>query len=529
MANRIFNVIGWIGTALVVAAVLIRINVIPRVDAVWAMRLAMGGLACMVVFMISQWRDIAHMFGTRQARYWVLTVMGGLVALAIFVAVNYISSRRNYRWDLTSNQQFSLSDQTKNVLSKLDAPLHIQAFTDVQRLPEYRDRLREYEYASNQVSTEIIDPDRQRTVAEQAGIQQYGTYVIKYKDRTERITQNTEQDLTNAIIKLVSGKERKIYFTQGHGEKDTASGQREGYGSVTEALKRENYVIEPLPLAQKGVVPDDASAVVVAGPSTDFFPPEVEALKTYLNKQGKLLLLLDPAVKADTAPLTNLVALAQEWGIDVGKNVVIDTSGMGRLFGSDASSPVATTYPAHPIVDRFNLITIYPLASSVVPVAGGSSGRTAQPFIETSPQSWAEADLASLSSSEGVSLDAAKGDQAGPISLAATVSVAAPAPAETKPEDKEAPRPETRVVVVGDSDFAANFALGVSGNRDMFMNMVGWLSQQENLISIRPREPSDRRLTLTYTQQVWMFLTAMVLVPGAVFGAGIYSWWRRRK
>ena len=149
--------------------------------------------------------------------------------------------------------------------------------------------------------------------------------------------------------------------------------------------------------------------------------------------------------------------------------------------------------------------------------------------ICSSAQSWAERDLTSLST--GAGLDEAKGDKAGPIALAAAVSAAAPAPADAKPEDQknDAPKPETRVAVIGDSDFAANFALGVRGNRDMLMNVVGWLSQQENLISIRPREPSDRRLTLTLTQQIWMILTAMVVVPGAVFGAGIYSWWRRRR
>lgn len=528
MVTRIFNIVGWIGTALVVFAVLIRINVVP-VDQQWSVRLAIAGLVAMVAYMATQWREITAIFSTRQARYWFMTVVSVIVAAAVFVAVNYVSSRRNYRWDLTSNQQFSLSDQTKNVLAKLDAPLQIQVYD--RDFQQHRDRLREYEYVSSQLTTEFIDPDRQRTAAQQAGIQQYGTYVIKYKDRTERVTSSAEQDITNGIIKAVSGETRKVYFTQGHGEKDPTSSERDGFNAIAEALKRENYAVEPLALAQTGSVPEDASLVVVAGPANDFFPPEVEALTKYLDKQGKLLLMVDPAVKPDTLPLTNLVALAKDWGIEVGTDVVIDTSGMGRMFGSDASSPVSLSYPPHAITERFNnVITVYPLARSVVPVAGGTNGRTAQPFIETSAQSWAERDLSSLST--GAGLDEAKGDKAGPIALAAAVSVPAPTPADAKPEDakkEDAPKPETRVAVVGDSDFGANFALGVSGNRDLFMNIVGWLSQQENLISIRPREASDRRLTLTVTQQIWMILTAMIVVPGAVFGAGIYSWWRRRR
>src|SRR6202023_3439726 len=103
-----------------------------------------------------------------------------------------------------------------------------------------------------------------------------------------------------------------------------------------------------------------------------------------------------------------------------------------------------------------------------------------------------------------VSLDESKGDKKGPITLAAAVSAssAAPtAPGGSNPLDPEAPKPETRVVVVGDSDFAANAGLGIQGNRDLFLNTIGWLSQQENLIAIRPKNPEDRRITLTATQQ----------------------------
>ena len=133
--------------------------------------------------------------------------------------------------------------------------------------------------------------------------------------------------------------------------------------------------------------------MVVAGPQIDFFPPEIEALKTYLNKNGKLLLMLDPPDKADSQPLTSLIALAHDWGIDVGNNIVVDASGMGRLIGTDASVPVAATYPPHPITERFNLLTAFPLARSVTPVTGGVNGHTAQTFVETSPRSWAEADI----------------------------------------------------------------------------------------------------------------------------------------
>jgi ABC-type uncharacterized transport system involved in gliding motility auxiliary subunit len=147
--------------------------------------------------------------------------------------------------------------------------------------------------------------------------------------------------------------------------------------------------------------------------------------------------------------------------------------------------------------------------------------------IETSPQSWAEADVKGLLTAHQASKDDAKGDKAGPVAIAAAVSATATDAA--KPGDApDAPKPEARVVVLGDSDFATNAVLGVQGNRDLFMNMIGWLSQQENLISIRPKEADDRRITLTASQQNFINLISLLVIPACIFGTGVYTWWRRR-
>ena len=414
------------------------------------------------------------------------------------------------------------------MLTKLDSPLQVLVFAQEPEFPRYRDKLKEYEYMSKKVTTEYIDPDKKPTLAKQNQIQQYGTIVFNYKGRTERVTSDNEQELTNGVIKVVSGQQRKIYFTQGHGEKDTVSADRDGYNTIAAALGRENYTVEKVVIAQQGAVPDEASVVIVAGPRTDFFAPEVEALKKYLEKAGKLLLELDPPDKADSPPLTSLIALAHDWGIQVGNNVVVDVSGMGRLIGTDASVPVAANYPSHPITQRFTFLTAFPLAREASPVSGGVNGHIAQAFIETSPRSWAETDFKSLLSRGEVALDESKGDKKGPVAIASAVSAAATPAAPPKPGEADAPKPETRVVVMGDSDFAANGGLGIQGNRDLFMNTVGWLTLQENLISIRPKEADDRRITLTATQQSNITWLSLLIIPGFVFATGVLTWWRRR-
>src|SRR5262245_55139181 len=282
MVNRILSIVGWIGTAMVFVAVGIRFGLPAKEQ--YAYYLAWAGLVCVLAYTLGQWREIAAMFSGRQARYGTLTGVSIIVVLGILTAINYIGSKQNKRWDLTANKQFSLSDQSRNVLAKLDSPLQVRVFAKEPDFETYRDKIKEYEYASKKISTEYIDPDKKPTVARQAQVQQYGTIVFDYKGRTERVTSDNEQDLTNGIIKVVSGQQRKVYFTMGHNEHDTASSERDGYGTIAGLLGKENYGVDKVVLAQTGSVPDDAAVVVVAGPTIDFFPNEIEALKKYLDK-----------------------------------------------------------------------------------------------------------------------------------------------------------------------------------------------------------------------------------------------------
>jgi ABC-type uncharacterized transport system involved in gliding motility auxiliary subunit len=531
MFKRVFDIIGWLGTALVLAAVAVFFS---KPDwQPYSRWLAWGGLVCLLVYAIGQWRDIARLFAGRSARLGSISLASALVVLAILAAINYISSREHKRWDLTATSEFTLSPQTTKVLKSLDSPLKMTVFARETEFARYKERLPEYEYASKKVNVEYVDPDKKPALAKQMAIQSYGTVAIEYKGRIERVVGDSEQDLTNGVIKVVTGQERKVYFTQGHGEKDTTSAERSGYNSIATQLGRDNMKVEKLVLAQQQDVPADATAVIAAGPRIDFLQPEIEALKRYLEKGGKLMMMLDPPDKMDAPPLTNLIALSHDWGIDLGNNVVVDVSGVGRLLGTDETVPVAASYPSHPIVEKFDLLTAFPLARSATAAPGGVGGHFAQSFVETTARSWAESDLGGVLSGKPIKLEEDKGDKKGPISLAAAVSATAPAAgasADGKGQDKkdEAKKPETRVVVFGDSDFASNFALGIQGNRDLFLNAVNWLSQQENLIAIRPRESADRRVTMTSAQQTRVLLLVLLIIPGFVLGSGVYTWWRRR-
>jgi len=533
MVKRVLGLLGWLGVVLVLSAFVIWLTR-PEWDE-WRFRLAMAGLACTLLYILSQWREIQRSFSGRQARLGSLAAGSVVVVLAILFAINYLSSRHNKRWDLTAAKQFSLSDQTKKVLQDLKKPVHIRVFDRSEGFPRFRERLDEYQYASKQVTVEYIDLEKRPTLANELKIQTAGTVVMDYEGRTERVTSDAEQDLTNGLIKVIQGKTHKVYFVQGHGEHAPDTSDRTGYSTIAASLKNDNFETDSVVLAQQKAVPDDASVLVVAGPKTDFFPAEIEMLKKYLAKGGKILFLLDPPDRTDSPPLTNLIALVKDWGIDVGTNIVVDVSGMGQLLGTNESVPVAAKYETHPITDRFNLLTAYPLARSVSSTQGGTNGRSAQNLVDTSKNSWAETDIKRLTQSGQVEREVDKGDKPGPVSLAAAVSATAteappPPPNPGDPTNKPAdlPKPESRIVVFGDSDFVTNGYLGIPGNRDLFLNSVNWLAQQENLISIRPKDPEDRRVSLTADQAKLVFWLSILIIPGLILAGGVQTWWRRR-
>jgi ABC-type uncharacterized transport system involved in gliding motility auxiliary subunit len=528
MAHRVLSILSYLGMALVFGALAVR-YLKPEWDQ-YALYATWTGLGLVLLYALGQWREVVAFFGRRNARYGTIAGASLLVVFGILVAVNYLSARRNVRWDLTANRQYSLADQTVKLLRGLTAPVKFRVYDLEQNFERYRPRLTEFDYQSPQVDVQYIDANRNPAQARQDNIETLPTIVIESMGRTERVTSDAEQDLTNGLIKVLNPAMKKVYFVGGHGERDTGDSDRTGYSTIASSLGRDNYTVEKLVLAQQKEVPGDASVVVVAGPRSDLLEPEAAMLTRYLEKGGHVMLLLDPP-DANAAPMPQIEALLKAWSVEAGDNVVVDVSGVGQLLGTDASVPVAASYPSHAITDRFDMLTAYPLTRSVAPASGATGGRFAQTIVETSPRSWAEHDIRTLRATGKVEMNADKGDKAGPVSIGVAVSApvqeAKPADGD-KPAEDGASKPESRLVVIGDSDFASNAALGIQGNRDLFLNAVNWLAQQESLIAIRPREAADRRLTLTARAMDGFFWLSIVGIPGTVLGAGVYSWWRRR-
>jgi ABC-type uncharacterized transport system involved in gliding motility auxiliary subunit len=529
MLNTILGIVGWIGTLLVFAGVAIRLFR-PQWDqyAYWA---AIGGLVCVLLYTLSQWREIVRSFSKREARFSAMTIISIVAVLAILVGVNYLVIRRDKSWDLTAAKSFTLSDETSKVLSNLKGQVKIAVYDQPGGFPRFRDALAPYELASRNISVEYVDADRQPSRVRQDNVLNYGTVVLDYQGRKEHVMSDREQDLTNALVKVTTGRTVKAYFVEGHGEKSSTSVDRNGFSSALDMLKRDNYTVDKVVLAQTPEVPKDAALVVIAGPTTDYLPLEIDALRKYLHGGGKALFMLDPVMGNNMRPTPNIEGLLKEWGVSMGHDVVLDISGVGQMLGTDASVPVITPpYPSSPITKDFSVMTAYPLAQSVSGEASANPNETVQNLLQTSDRSWSESDVKSLTSGGKVSFDEKSGDHKGPITIGLTLSEDAK-DATATPSSKAGStpgKPQTRIVVIGDSDFASNAAVGIQGNSDLFVNIANWLTQQEDLISIHPRDAGDRRISLTADQQRRLAWMSLLILPGLILGSGVWAWAQRR-
>jgi ABC-type uncharacterized transport system involved in gliding motility auxiliary subunit len=202
----------------------------------------------------------------------------------------------------------------------------------------------------------------------------------------------------------------------------------------------------------------------------------------------------------------------KKWSIDVGNNFVVDASGVGRLFGAGPSIPLVTNYGQHKITERFNVMTFFPFVRSVAPAQNPPQGLQVEQLLASNEQSWGESDL----KSNQAGFDA-KVDMKGPVSLAVVAT-------KDLGENKKG-----RLVVYGDSDFASNNGFGLQGNGNLFLNTISWLAQDENFISIRPKDPEDRRLTMTEAQGRLVSYVMLLFLPVGVLLTGISVWMKRRK
>lgn len=451
---------------------------------------------------------------TRQTKYGVYVTLYVVIVVAVIVVANWLGNRHNKSYDATSSKKFSLSDQTEKVVKNLKQDVTITYWDQTTRFQQAKDLLDRYDTLSTKLKVNYIDPYKKPQLAREAGVKTEGAVILETGLKKQEARSLSEEEVTGALIRLLKGGERTACFVTGLGEHGLAETNSRGYSQVKDLLEKNNYKTQAVNLLEKPEVPKECTVLIVGGPKYDYPEPVINAIRNSVQAGGRAMLLMDPPLqmgKDQVSPNKPLEALLESWGVTLGNDLVLDTSGVGGLFGLGPEVPLVTTYETHPIVREMkDSATALALARSLEVKSGGKA--TVEKLFSTSANSYATTNL----TSSPIRLDPGK-DKKGPFVLAAAGNF------DTGQQGNPG-----RFVVVGSSDWVANSVLRFAGNRDMFLNMMNWLSSDEDLISIRPKEPEDRRLTLNRNQMGLIRVTSQFLFPLIIIMGGAMVWWRRR-
>ena len=451
----------------------------------------------------------------------LLVVAGTLGLAATLFMIQVILSRYTWRLDLTPEKRFTLSDHARQVLNGLDRDVHVIAFlrSDDPRNSEIEDLLTRARNVSPHLRYSVVDVNRNPAVAREYGVDNYGSLVVESDGRRKDFSSPREEVLVEAILQVTRPTRKVVYFLTGHGEQDIENTDRQrGYSAARTALQREFYDVRSLNLLSEGRVPDDATVVVIAGPRKDLLTTELVKLGEYMKHGGGLLVMLDP----QTAP--SLVAFLDRYGIKVGDDVVVDPE--NRLFAGDyLTTLVPGLSTKHPVSAGIKSPPLFSQARTVRFAGTQDPNIRGIDFLQSANSAWRTTDSEVLRS--GVASFVEGRDQAGPVSVG--VSVLVNNRATGNPAGPDAPG-VTRMIVLGDSDFANNFFIEYLGDKDLLVNAMNWLSGQEELVGSRPqlRQPGINQFFVSARQGRLAFALGTIVEPALFLLAGAAIFLRRR-
>ncbi|QSV65767.1 MAG: ABC transporter [Aphanizomenon flos-aquae DEX188] len=552
--NKLWKLVFWLGPFFLAAG--LTVGLISEKWRIIPLLLIIIGLIICGLWVIVQsqqnkwWQKRSTQSGTN-------AFVATLSVLVILGLINFLGIRYHLRLDLTDSQLFTLSPQSRELVSNLPETMKVWLFSKEQNIQD-RELLDNYHRQSNKFKFEYVDPQLKPGIAEKFGVKDYGEVYLEFQNKrqvVQIISENerlSEVKLTARLQQITSSKTAKIYFLQGHGEHPLSASK----GAISQAIQGlidKNFITSGLNLAEQPQVPDDAAVIVVAGPQKELLTGEVTALQNYLNRGGNLLLMIDP----NTNP--KIDTILKDWGVRLDNRLAIDTSGANLQLGPAAI--LVTEYGQHPITKDFGKnISVYPLTRPLE--IDSVSGIESMVLLKTKPYpgSWAESDQKSekLEFNEGkdlkgpltlgVALTRKLSNQTSPTPTPIPTNSPTPIPTNSPtpiptnsptpiPTNSPTPIPinspatakESRLVVFGNSNFAVDGLFGQQLNGDVFLNSVSWLSQQDQqLLSIRPKEPKNRRIIISTFQANLLTISALFLLPLIGLVTGFIIWWKRR-
>lgn len=542
MSNKKFNlkiatIASWV---LLFFAWIFFYAVTQRPTAVFWVVLAITLILTTITVIIEK-NNIVSLLKTRFVHKAFFGILSLIIILAILVGLYIISINFPIRFDLTQNKSYTVSQQTMDVLSRIDSPLSIVVLRSPSTDPTSADwrsdlLLEQYQRLSKHITVEYINPIEKPSAKSKYQMTQVGEIIFSYgqskqvrvyrKDLTaqSKVTAEPlfvgEEKFTQAIYTLLEQESYVVYFTVGHGERQLQDRGGEGLSYVKTYLENENYKVRDLNIILENI-PTDASLIVIASPVETFSDFEIEKLDNYVKTGGKLLVLYDSFMDRSNFN-SNLDIFLSDWGFKTKNDYIIDP--VSSVVIPVNVVPQYTTHPITQTLKEGNVFACLVVARSILSGESKYSG-SFENIITTSPQGYGK---------EEATFDLSRArfnprtDIAGPVSLAVAGTY-----------DIEGRDVPARIVVFGDATFALNAYINpdqgqsvdvaFAGNKDLFMNTVAYLLEARQKITIRPKEASIKNLTLTTTQTNFIRYVAQIGLP-CLFGIlGILIWFLRRR
>ena len=429
----------------------------------------------------------------------------GIIGMLAWLSTVYV-----YQADWTASNRNTVSEDTRKLLNEMKAPIRITAFVQENKLlrTQIQDVIGSYQRFKDNISLQFVNPDTAPERVRELGISTNGELMISYGGRSENIRKLSEQQLTNALLRLSRQGDRWITFVTGHGERSPFGQANHDLGLFGKELERKGYNLQTVNLVETEI-PWNTHTLVLASPRTTLLPGEISRLQEYLKEGGNLLWLSEPGTPQ------GLEALAEQLGIEFLPGRVVDAT--AQMFGVDNPEFVVVTgYPSHAITNDMDAVTLFPEAVALD--INDTQSWDSLPLLLTLERSWTE-----LGKLEGdISFDPGTDERAGPLQIG--VLLTRP---RTLAEGQDAI--QQRVIVIGDGDFLSNTYLGNAGNLDLGLNLALWLSHVEALIDIHVKSAPDTSLVLGKVSQAVIGLGFLLGLPALLLICGLVIWLRRRR
>lgn len=427
----------------------------------------------------------------------------------------WLTQKYKFESDWTATQRNTLSNASIELLTKINDNISITAFAREADVSQQRTLIKalisKYQKYTDKIELAFINPEIDPTTTRKLGIRAEGEMIISLGGRTEHLVSIKEEDLTNALQRLIRSGSHKIRYITGHGERIPTGKANHDYQLFTTNLQNKGIEISLLNLAETHAVPTETNTLVIASPRVNYLEGEVKLIQNFIDNGGNLLWLQEPG------NLFNLEPLAQQLNIKFIKGVIVDPT--TQMLGIPATSALAESYAPHAITENFKLGTVFPHSGGLTLLDDKNTTWQSKPLIKTTENSWLEAGKL-----QGEVEYNPKTDTLGPITISLVL--------ERLLESNSGKKPETninqRIVVIADSDFLSNQYLGNLGNKDMGLRVFNWLNNDDNLISIPATTAPDIKLQLDGTVWAAIGLFFLIGIPLIFIASGVIIW-RKRK